>query len=45
MPAFAGDPFPPQLAVSFLAQPAPIVQDGSTRLVYEMLISSFSRNP
>jgi Peptidase family M23 len=39
----AGDPHPPQLNVSFLAQPAPIVQYGSTRLVYEMLITNFSK--
>jgi hypothetical protein len=42
-PALAGDPHPPQLNVSFLAQPAPIVQYGSTRLVYEMLITNFSK--
>ncbi len=43
-PVFAGDPHPPQLDVSFLAQPAPIVQDGSRRLVYEMLITNFSKS-
>lgn len=43
-PLFAGDPHPPPLYVSFLAQPAPIVQDGSTRLVYEMAITNFSSN-
>jgi len=44
-PLFAGaDPHPPQLNVSFLAPPAPIVQDGSTRLVYEMVITNFSNN-
>lgn len=43
-PLLAGDPHPPQLNVSFLAPPAPIVQDGSTRLVYEMLITNFSNN-
>ncbi len=42
-PAIAGDPQPPQLNVSFLAQPAPIVQNGAIRLVYEMLIANFSR--
>src|SRR5271166_5613951 len=42
-PAPAGDPHPPQLNVSFLAQPAPIVQYGSTKLVYEMLITNFSK--
>ena len=43
-PLFAGDPHPPQLNVSFLSRPAPIVQDGSTRLVYEMVITNFSNN-
>ena len=43
-PLWAGDPHPPQLNVSFLAQPSPIVQDGSTRLVYEMVITNFSNN-
>lgn len=43
-PLFASDPHPPQLNVSFLARPAPIVQDGSTRLVYEMVITKFSNN-
>ena len=43
-PVLAGDPRPPQLDVSFLAAPAPIVQYGSTRLVYEMLITNFSKN-
>jgi murein DD-endopeptidase MepM/ murein hydrolase activator NlpD len=43
-PSLAADPFPPQLAVSFLATPAPIVQDGSTRLVYEMQIVSYSKS-
>src|SRR5271170_2723585 len=42
-PALASDPHPPQLNVSFLAQPAPIVQNGSTKLVYEMLITNFSK--
>ena len=43
-PTFAGDPRPPQLNISFLSQPAPIVQYGSTRLVYEMLITNFSKS-
>jgi hypothetical protein len=43
-PLFASDPHPPQLNFSFLARPAPIVQDGSTRLVYEMVITNFSNN-
>jgi hypothetical protein len=42
-PAVAGDPYPPQLDVSFVAAPAPIVQYGSTRLVYEMVITNFSK--
>ncbi len=44
-PAHAADPLPPQLAVSFLATPAPIVQDGSTRLFYEMQIVNYSKQP
>ena len=43
-PALAGDPRPPQLNISFLSQPAPIVQYGSTRLVYEMLLTNFSKS-
>jgi Peptidase family M23 len=43
-PLFAVEPNPPQLNVSFLARPAPIEQDGSTRLVYEMVITNFSNN-
>jgi hypothetical protein len=43
-PVLAGDPHPPQLSVSFLAQPAPIVQDGSTHLVYEMEVINFSKS-
>ena len=43
-PVLAGDPYPPQLTVSFLAEPAPIIQDGSTRLVYEMAVSNFSKS-
>jgi hypothetical protein len=42
--AFAGDPHPPLLTASFLAQPAPIVQNGQTRLYYEMLITNFSKS-
>ena len=41
--AVAADPRPPQLQVTFLAEPAPIVQYGSTRLVYEMLVTNFSK--
>jgi hypothetical protein len=43
-PARGEDPHAPQLDVSFLAQPAPIVQYGSRRLVYEMLVTNFSQN-
>ncbi len=43
--ALAADPHPPQLAVSFLAEPAPIVQNGSTRLVYEMQIVNYTQSP
>ena len=43
--ALAADPFPPQLAISFVAVPAPIVQDGSTRLVYEMQIINYTQPP
>jgi hypothetical protein len=42
--ALAGDPHAPQLNVSFLAPPAPIVQNGSTRLFYEMLITNFAKS-
>jgi hypothetical protein len=40
-PVRADDPHPPQLNVTFLAQSAAIVQDGATRLYYEMVISNF----
>jgi hypothetical protein len=43
-PAFAGEPLPPQLSVSFIAEPAPIVQDGSTRLFYEMIVANFYKS-
>ena len=43
--ALATDPHPPQLAVSFLAEPAPIVQDGSMRLVYEIQIVNYTSRP
>jgi hypothetical protein len=43
-PLLAGDPHPPQIKVSFLAEPAPLVQNGSMRLFYEMLITNFSRD-
>ena len=38
----ADDPFPPALDVSFIAEPAPIVQQGSTKLFYEMRITNFA---
>jgi murein DD-endopeptidase len=44
-PALAADPHPPQLAVSFLAEPAPIVQEGATRLVYEMQVVNITQSP
>jgi hypothetical protein len=43
-PAAASDPRPPQLQISFLAEPAPIVQYGSTKLVYEMVVTNFSKS-
>jgi hypothetical protein len=45
MPARGGDPHPPQLNVTFLAEPAPLVQDGATRLYYEMVITNFAKAP
>ena len=42
-PATASDPRPPQLQISFLAEPAPIVQYGATKLVYEMAVTNFSK--
>ncbi len=41
-PALADDPRPPQITVSFLAEPAPIVQDGSTKLFHEMLLTNYA---
>ena len=32
------------ITVSFLAQPAPLVQDGTTRLYYEMVVTNFARD-
>jgi hypothetical protein len=43
MPVRAGDPHPPQLNVTFLAQPAAIVQEGATKLYYEMVVSNFQQ--
>jgi murein DD-endopeptidase MepM/ murein hydrolase activator NlpD len=42
-PASATDPHPPQITVSFVARPAPLKQNGTTRLYYEMLVTSFSK--
>jgi peptidase M23-like protein len=41
--AAAADPRPPQVQISFLAEPAPILQNGATKLVYEMFITNFSK--
>ncbi len=38
--AHAADLHPPQLTVSFLSQPAPIVQNGATKLAYEMVLTN-----
>lgn len=43
--AQAADPHPPQLTVSFLSEPAPIVQNGATKLAYEMLLTNFVGSP
>jgi hypothetical protein len=40
-PARAADPHRPQIAVSFLSEPAPIVQYGATKLAYEMVLTNF----
>ena len=40
--ARADDPHPPQLDVTFLAEPAPLVQNGTTRLYYEMVVANFA---
>ena len=44
VPVHADDPHPPQITVSFLAQPAPLVQDGTTRLYYEMVVTNFAKD-
>jgi hypothetical protein len=41
-PACAGDPYPSQLHVTFLAQPAPIIRNGTARLYCEMVITNFT---
>lgn len=43
-PARAGDPHPPQITVKFLTQPAPLVQDGTIRLYYEMIVTNFAKD-
>ncbi len=43
--ALAADPHPPQLTVSFLSRPAPIVQSGVTKLAYEMVLTNFVGSP
>src|SRR6516225_9406320 len=42
-PAVAADPRPPQVEITFLGEPAPILQNGATKLVYEMFITNFSK--
>ncbi len=41
----AAAPHPPQLTVSFLSEPAPIVQNGATKLAYEMVLTNFVGSP
>ena len=41
IPALASDPHPPQLTASVISEPAPIGQDGSTKLFYEMVLTNF----
>ena len=43
--AKAADPYPPALSIAFIAEPAPIVQEGATKLFYEMLITNFAPIP
>jgi hypothetical protein len=43
-PARASDPHPPQITVSYVATPAPLLQNGTTRLYYEMIVTSFSKD-
>jgi hypothetical protein len=42
-PVRADDPHPPQITVSVLNQPAPLVQNGTTRLYYELVVTSFAK--
>jgi hypothetical protein len=41
-PARAEDPRPPQVAIGFTAEPAPIVQGGLTKLFYELTLTNVS---
>jgi hypothetical protein len=41
-PARAADPRPPQVAIGFTAEPAPIVQGGLTKLFYELTLTNVS---
>ena len=43
-PVCAGDPHPPQLNITFVAEPTAIVQEGSTRIYYEMIITNFGNS-
>lgn len=45
MPARADDPYPPALAIASIAEPAPIVQEGATKIYYEMLVTNFAPVP
>ena len=38
----AVDPMPPQVSVALLYPPSPLVQDGSTHLVYEMRVTNYA---
>jgi hypothetical protein len=42
LPSLAADPHPPQLAVGFTAEPAPIIQGGQAKLFYEMTLTNTS---
>ena len=37
----ATDPRPPQVTVSFIFPPSPLIQHGTARLVYEMVITNY----
>jgi hypothetical protein len=40
-PAVATDPKPPQVTVNFIFPPSPLIQHGTARLVYEMVITNY----